>query len=485
MTTKISTDNIQPNTVVSYAEFSSTLVPKISTVNVANSTYSILDDTAVNVGGGYVVITGAGFNSGSQVLIDVTPATSTTYVNATTLKAQVPTKSAATYNIYVVNPDGGTATRINGLTYSGTPTWVTASTLSNVQSNIAFTGSLSATGAATYNVATGSTLPTGMTLVSANGYYYGTISVGELTTYNFTIDAIDAELQESPRTFSLTTTVSNAPPTVEYIVVAGGGGGNRAPSPGGYGGGGGAGGLLTGNLSITTATSYTVTVGGGGGAQSANGSNSVFDTIVARGGGLGGTNSLAGQNGGSGGGVYNGTVGRGIYPGSTFISAARQGYDGGSATPNYQGGGGGGAGGSPPDTITGGIGLADSALNGILSASSTGVVSPSPGARYIAGGGAGGGGGSAYLGGLGGGGNGGFGFSPGNGTSGTTNSGGGGGGGNYGTPAYSGGNGGSGIVIIRYTSNYDAAASTTGSPTVSTSGSYRYYVFTGSGSITW
>jgi hypothetical protein len=45
-----------------------------------------------------------------------------------------------------------------------------------------------------------------------------------------------------------------------------------------------------------------------------------------------------------------------------------------------------------------------------------------------------------------------------------------------------GGAGGSGIVIIRAT---QAASSTTGSPSVTTSGSYTIYTFTSSGSITY
>jgi hypothetical protein len=46
-----------------------------------------------------------------------------------------------------------------------------------------------------------------------------------------------------------------------------------------------------------------------------------------------------------------------------------------------------------------------------------------------------------------------------------------------------GGTGGSGIVIVRHPDT-DAAATTTGSPTVTTSGGFRIYTFTGSGSIT-
>jgi hypothetical protein len=44
------------------------------------------------------------------------------------------------------------------------------------------------------------------------------------------------------------------------------------------------------------------------------------------------------------------------------------------------------------------------------------------------------------------------------------------------------GNGSSGVVIIRYLSGYDAAASASVSPT--TSGGYRYYTFNANGSIT-
>jgi hypothetical protein len=40
------------------------------------------------------------------------------------------------------------------------------------------------------------------------------------------------------------------------------------------------------------------------------------------------------------------------------------------------------------------------------------------------------------------------------------------------------------VVIIRYPDSFTPAASTTGSPTITVSGGYRTYKFTGSGSIT-
>jgi len=62
--------------------------------------------------------------------------------------------------------------------------------------------------------------------------------------------------------------------------------------------------------------------------------------------------------------------------------------------------------------------------------------------------------------------------------------GGGGGTGNGGVFTARGGNGGSGVVIIRYADSYAAATSTTGSPTITVSGGYRTYKWTGNGSIT-
>jgi hypothetical protein len=219
--TKITSTNIAENTVAGYAEFANianSLAPKITSIAITSNTYSVLDDTAVNVGGGFIVVTGTEFQSGATVLIDTTPATAVSYINNTTLRVQVPTKSAASYNIYVVNPDGGVGIKVAGLTYSTNPTWVTASPLDNQLANTAFNVTLSATGASSYSVAAGSTLPAGTTL-AANGYFSGTVSIDAQTTYTFSIVATDSELQDSSKTFQVTVTIDPPDPYFNYTTL--------------------------------------------------------------------------------------------------------------------------------------------------------------------------------------------------------------------------------------------------------------------------
>jgi hypothetical protein len=225
MTTKILGNQITSYTIdteqlsnTATSAFAKTLAPKVLYANVASNTFTVLDDTAVNVGGGYIVVTGAEFQSGATVLIDTTPASAVTYVNSTTLRVQVPTKSAASYNIYVVNPDGGVGIKVAGLTYSTNPTWVTASPLDNQLANTAFNVTLSATGASSYSVAAGSTLPAGTTL-AANGYFSGTVSIDAQTTYTFSIVATDSELQDSSKTFQVTVTIDPPDPYFNYTTL--------------------------------------------------------------------------------------------------------------------------------------------------------------------------------------------------------------------------------------------------------------------------
>ena len=256
---------------------------------------------------------------------------------------------------------------------------------------------------------------------------------------------------------------------VDYLIVAGGGGGGGAKSGTYEAGGGGAGGLLRGNANLTATVTYSVVIGGGGtgGNQSAGtaGSNTTALSLLAYGGGFGSGISSGGP-GGSGGGAYGdlgGTAGKGVYPGSTFVSDTRQGYDGGQGggaggTPGG-GGGAGGVGGNAANAGVGGVGI--QWQNGI----------------FYAGGGGGTSGNAFHGGGTGGG------RLGGNGGTGNVNTGGGGGAG-WSVGSTLGGAGGSGVVILRYPNTYANATTTTGAPTFSESGGFKYYTFTGSGSIT-
>jgi|9_EtaG_2_1085328.scaffolds.fasta_scaffold02456_3 hypothetical protein len=279
--------------------------------------------------------------------------------------------------------------------------------------------------------------------------------------------------------------------SLDFLVVAGGGGAsvNRGT------GGGGAGGLRTsygsqsggGSSSeskfifdTTGGTSYTLTVGDGGAAAASNnaaggnGADSVFSNITSIGGGGGPSGNTAGVGGNDGGsGSGGGSVSTTKYaPGS---GEPNQGYAGGVYTApgaNDEGGGGGGGAGAVGNagaTIggnayggAGGVGVAVDIIN-TTNAGIASVGQVDSGSTYFAGGG--GGGFMDYNatissnrggdGGLGGGGNGGGGpsyiqFAA---AAGTPNTGGGAGGAganvSTGTKA-----GGSGVVILRYSSDF-------------------------------
>lgn len=201
MTTRISTNNLDSSVTASFS-------PKISGIAIADNTYTALDDTAVSVSGGYIIISGSNFASGCTVLIGSVVATSVSFINSTTVRAQVPAQAAGSYTVYLTNPDGGVALRINGLNYSATPTWSTTSPLPTGQINSAISIQLSATsnGNVTYALQAGSTLPSGLTLSNV-GLLSGTVTgITSDTTYNFTVVAIDAELQDTPQAFSITIT---------------------------------------------------------------------------------------------------------------------------------------------------------------------------------------------------------------------------------------------------------------------------------------
>jgi hypothetical protein len=357
----------------------------------------------------------------------------------------------------------------------------------------------------TYALASGSTLPSGVTLNSSTGAISGTLpNIASDTTYTFTVNATDG-VNIITRSFSIT---SQNLIRVESLVIAGGGGG------GNYGGGGGGGGMRENLLTpVTSGGAHTVSVGNGGSSAYARvgnnpgfgsrGQNSIFSDIIATGGGGGGgpNNVGAEVDGGSGGGVgYESSADGRVAGISSPITSPVQGYAGGipsSQTTPYSSGGGGGAGGAAETGFAGSRTTAGAGGIGRVS-SITGA------ATYYAGGGGGGiAGGSGYTpssgnipgsGGTGGGGNGSGGNPTGNANAGNgvDNLGGGGGGGGYsgtGSSYIPSGSGGKGVVILAYSNAIppisNIPAGLTYTVDTSTRSGYRVYKFTsGSGTIT-
>lgn len=462
------------------------------------------------VGAGTINVTGTNFTSGAIVSVigsngvEVN-AISTTVNSIVSVTASVSGLSYLNdpYDVKVTNPSNLYGILTDAFNVSQSPVWQTASgSLGTFAEQVSITlSALSATDpegvSVTYSVASGSFLPTGLTLNSQTGVISGTLPNAPAdTTYTFTINASDG-LNIVPRSFSIssahpsysggtlitsdgtyfyrlftdstTFNVSNAQGTVEALILGGGGGGGAS-----FGGGGGAGALLHVPSVTLQPGSYTITVGDGApqntaadSVQGLDGSNSSAFGFVALGGGGGGSynNNYSGRPGGCGGGAgsseTSGTMTGGATSQQSVSGATIYANRGGNSFGRnpYIGTGGGGTGAQGQD-ITGGTtagngGDGTNAFSSWLSVVSSSM--PSAWQSATSGGRIGGGGAGAsyqYS-------NGSTPGQPGSGGGGTStggqsvrggnavaNTGSGGGGGGY--PTGGGGAGGKGLVIIRY-----------------------------------
>jgi len=277
-----------------------------------------------------------------------------------------------------------------------------------------------------------------------------------------------------------TTHETVVPPYDAYYLVIGGGGAGANNQY--HGGGGGAGGFRTNQggtaYSIQPGVVYTCTVGAGGTIPTPGGSNphysgadssltgSDITNITSTGGGRGDNRNgryEPAEDGGSGGGAgaYN-TYSPGS--GNTPSTTPSQGNDGGPGTSSSSSGGGGGGIGGAGTSSSGGAGTANT-----ITGSSVTYAGGGGGGRYPSGtttGGSGGGGAGSHA----------------NGSPGTDGLGGGGGSSERNGSAAAG-IGGDGIVILRVPTA-DYSGTTTGSPTITTTGSDTVIKFTGTGTYT-
>ena len=196
------------------------------------------------------------------------------------------------------------------------------------------------------------------------------------------------------------TFVPTAAIAADILVIAGGGGSGT--------GGGGAGGVVYhSSQSLTSGTSYAVTVGAGGAAGASissdggNGGNSQFASLTAAVGGGGGAtyngNATArvGLNGGSGGGGSSrDTASQGNGGSATSTQGNSGGFASDSVTPGAINGGGGGGAGAAGGTSTNASNGPANGGNGTSTYSdwgkATGFGQPEGGLWYFAGGGRGG-----------------------------------------------------------------------------------------------
>ena len=348
-------DAVYVNNILSWQTAAGSLGTFGEQVAISVSAIAIDDSTlSYSLASGSTLPSGITLNSSTGVISGTLPniATNTTY----------------TFTINASDGSNPAVPRTFSIASVAAPEWNTlAGSLGSVNlgGSASFTVSATSPGGSTlaYALASGSSLPSGLSL-SSGGQITGTApTVTTNTTYTFTINVSDPINPVVPRTFSIIVNgptisggllasdatyyyrvfktndnfITNFSTSVDVLAIAGGGGG-------GVQAGGGAGGLIVSDAKSITAGTYPIVVGTGGLATAA-GLNTTAFGHTANGGGRGGmSNDTQGGSGGSGGGSGRdyGTAGSATQgSGVGFIG---YGFNGGNSSSSGHGGAGGGGG---------------------------------------------------------------------------------------------------------------------------------------------
>jgi hypothetical protein len=377
--------------------------PRITTI------YHYGDDTAAkSVGGNVSYITGYNFKSNATVYVGANVLSNVVLLNSSNIQIITPALYPGSYNLTVINPDGGVAMKIAGYLVSDYPVWITDGLLNPIRGNTFQTFAIATDQSYRYTVANGSILPSYLVLDSNTGIISGFVLDDVTANYNFVIEATDPENQTISRNFSLPVFNSRSKYEASFLLIGGGGAGGALPVSKG-GGGGGAGGILTGNLVVggeAGIPSIDIIVGYGGATADSAGTaadNLTIEVLAVGGGGGGGGagvqpapassfNYTTGAGGGAAANTF--TVGRndtiivsvgGSGTGNYFYGAGGPGgigWDGASS-----GGGGGGFSGVYVNNsirIAAGGGGGGSGKTGNLGSGATGNYPPTGGGSNLA-----------------------------------------------------------------------------------------------------
>ena len=215
MTTKITAANLVTNAITATQLGDTIAADRVNAALLAPTITSISygTQTAADPNAAYTVtITGTGFDSTTQVMINDQLCSSVTYVSSTLLQAVTPLLSAGNYDLMINNGASQFCLKKNFVSVDMGPSWITpAGILSTVVEGTEASISVvpvvaTSNSAVTYSFGSG-ILPPGTRFDNDTGRLTGTVFRIEPmspTTFYFSLNAIDAENQTTSRTFGVT-----------------------------------------------------------------------------------------------------------------------------------------------------------------------------------------------------------------------------------------------------------------------------------------